>query len=111
MGRAWFHKTNSARLQNEVQSTKRTVPRQHLESAPRGVGQIYRTESTGESACRTFYKTKVSGQARAPVAPFYKTNYAAAVITFPFAGTGWRRDWSFRSWLRLIWKFFVIFCS
>jgi hypothetical protein len=27
-----------------------------------------------------------------------KTNYqAAAVMTFSFASTGWRRDWSFRS--------------
>ena len=42
----------------------------------------------------------------------YRTNYAAAaVMTFSFARTGWRRDWSFRSWLRLVWKFFVTLCS
>jgi len=53
-------------------------------------------ESTGETACRTFYKT----------------NYAAtAVMAFSFASTGWRRDWSFRSWFRLTWKFFVTLCS
>jgi len=42
----------------------------------------------------------------------YKTNYAAAaVMTFSFASTGWRRDWSFSSWLRFAWKFFVSLCS
>jgi len=41
----------------------------------------------------------------------YPTTHALAVMTFSLANTGWRRDWSFRSRLKLTWKFFVSFCS
>jgi hypothetical protein len=82
-----------------------------LESGPRELGPAFteRTLVLQNELIRLC--TGRSRQAKPPVAPVYKTNYATAVMVFSFASTGWRRDWSFRSWLRLTWKFFVIFCS
>jgi hypothetical protein len=61
-----------------------------------------REESTGETACRTFLQNELEWAGAVPTHTFLlsplkgirdKTNYAAAaVMVFPFAGTGWRRD-------------------